>query len=1066
VPAGLHVFGKRPAAAGGQLNAIGGLTCLRDDTSCSSFLVDTGAAVSVLPHHSTSPPSTTTLTGADGRPIPSWGATTRQLCFGARMFLCTFILAAVSRPILGSDFLSKYRLLVDSFSRTVLCSRTLKPLGPPSVAFRRSPFIGAVARIPAFVRELLARFPSITTAVSGPPSPKHGVQHSIETQGRPVFAKARRLDPQKLAIAEAEFRALEKAGVVRRSDSPWASPLHMVPKPDGMWRPCGDYRRLNLATTHDCYPLPNIMDFSGRLAGCTVFSTVDLVKGYHQVPMAAADVPKTAIITPFGLFEYLFMPFGLRNAAQTFQRLMDQLFRHLPFVFTYLDDHLIASRSAAEHKQHLEQFFKILSENGLRINPAKCVFAAGSVKFLGHTVGPDGVRPLGSHVEALAAFPQPTSVKELQRFLGIINFYRRFLPGIAGTLQPLTDALRGDSKSFQWSPLMAAAFQAAKAALAAATPLSHPRADAAISVSCDASDTHIGAVLQQSEVGGGGWQPLAFFSRKLTPTEQRYSVFDRELLAAFAAVRHFRFAVEGRRFTIFTDHKPLVAALKRVSPPWSAHQQRQLAYLAEFTEDFRHCPGSQNVIANALSRPYNPPPPPAAACAVTAVTHTAPAIDYTAYAAAQKICPSITALKLQSSLSVVYRLCGDIYLYGDVSTGCFRPLVPVDFRRAVFDSLHGGSHPGIRASRRLVSSGFVWSSLAKDVTAWARECLACQRAKTHRHVDLRPAAIPVPSRRFAHLHIDLVGPLPLSHGCQYLFTIIDRTTRWPEAIPLAATSTADCARALVDGWISRYGLPAVLTSDRGPQFTSAIWAALCSWLNIQHNTTTAYHPQSNGLVERLHRRLKDAFRARLAGPDWVEHLPWILLHLRATARDNDGRSPAESVYGAQLVLPGQLLSSPDPPPTFFDTWSAAVDKFSPAPPRHNQSASQPPPTILPDDLLAARMVLVRCDGGGRPPLSPRYPGPYLVLARSPHFFKLQIGTREELVSTHRLKPAFTADDTPAAEPPRRGRPPNRRVSFRLPIPSSPSSSSPAAPTPTVGRQSGRLRRPPLRFSPS
>jgi Integrase core domain/Integrase zinc binding domain len=449
------------------------------------------------------------------------------------------------------------------------------------------------------------------------------------------------------------------------------------------------------------------------------------------------------------------------------------------------------------------------------------------------------------------------------------------------------------------------------------------------------------------------------------------------------------------------------------------------------------------------------------------VTPTAPAIDYIALAAALKVCPSITPLKLQSSLSIVYRLCGDIYLYGDVSTGCFRPLVPVEFHRAVFDSVHGGSHPGIQASRRLVSSRFVWASLAKDVTTWACECLDCQRAKTHRHVDQRPAAIPVPSHHFAHLHINLIGPLPLSQGCQYLFTIIDRTTRWPEAIPLAATSTADCARALVDSWVSRYGLPAVLTSDRGPQFTSAIWAALCSWLNIQHNTTTAYHPQSNCLVERLHCHLNDAFRARLAGPDWVDHLPWVLLHLRATARDNDGRSPAESVYGTQLVLPGQLLSCPDPPPAFFNTWSAAVDKFSPASPRHNQSAASPAPAVLWDDLLEARMVLVRCDGGGRLPLSPRYSGPYLVLAHSPHFFKLQIGTREELVSTHRLKPAFTADSTPAAKPPCRGRPPNRRVSFQLHPAPRPSSSSAAAPTPaTASRRSGRLCVPPLRFSPS
>jgi cleavage and polyadenylation specificity factor subunit 1 len=287
--------------------------------------------------------------------------------------------------------------------------------------------------------------------------------------------------------------------------------------------------------------------------------------------MAPEDIQKTAIITPFGLFEYLFMPFGLMNAAQAFQRLMDRLFGHFPFLFTYLDDHLIASRTLEEHMDHLSQFFSVLQDNGLTINPAKCTFAATSVKFLGHMVSETGLIPLPRHVAAVENFPPPQDLKQLQRFLGLINFYRRFLPSVAQTLKPLTDLLRGNPKALDWSPAADAAFKAAKAALVAAVPLSHPAPNATLALAVDASDSHVGGVLQQLQ--GRSWRPLAFFSKKLSPTQQRYSTFDRELQAAFSAVRHFRFLLEGRRFRLLTDHKPLVAAMSRVSPPWSARQQ-------------------------------------------------------------------------------------------------------------------------------------------------------------------------------------------------------------------------------------------------------------------------------------------------------------------------------------------------------------------------------------------------------------------------------------------------------------------------------------------------------------
>jgi hypothetical protein len=262
--------------------------------------------------------------------------------------------------------------------------------------------------------------------------------------------------------------------------------------------------------------------------------------------------------------------------------------------------------------------------------------------------------------------------------------------------------------------------------------------------------------------------------------------------------------------------------------------------------------------------------------------------------------------------SIISRPVGDTQLLGDISTSIFHPLVPAPFREHIIRSLHSVHHPGIRATARLVKASFCWPKMEKDITAVARSCMGCQLGKVQRHVTLEPEHIPVPHRRFLHVHVDLVGPLPKSAGFNHLFTVMDRTTRWPEAIPLSSTA-ADCAAALFTGWIQRFGVPSSITSDRGPQFTSALWAALCKLLNITHIPTTAYHPQSNGLVERFHRRLKDALRARTAGPDWFHHLPWVLLGIRSAWREGTKFSPAEAVYGAQPILPGKFLAGQESP---------------------------------------------------------------------------------------------------------------------------------------------------------
>jgi len=296
------------------------------------------------------------------------------------------------------------------------------------------------------------------------------------------------------------------------------------------------------------------------------------------------------------------------------------------------------------------------------------------LEYLGHRISVAGVLPLPAHVAAIQDFPRPSTVKELQAFLGMVNFYRRFLPGVACTLRPLTDELRGGRKGpdkLNWSDPMSIAFAAAKQALLSATHLTHPTTGAALSLVVDASATHVGACLQQQLVGKKDWQPVGFFSKKLDPAQEKYSAFDRELFACYAGIRHFRHMLEGRRFAVYRDHKPLTYALSRVSDPWTARQSRQLSYVAEYTSDIHHIASAAKVVADTLSRPPGHAAPalvaalratavqggkhnsvPASVAASVVNVQSAAGFSYTNMAAHQTTCPSTLQASKSSSLTV------------------------------------------------------------------------------------------------------------------------------------------------------------------------------------------------------------------------------------------------------------------------------------------------------------------------------------------------------------------------------------------------------------------------------
>ena len=1018
----------------GLVNAVapGQLVYVTDQLSNRRFLVDTGAAFSILPHRSSTQPSGPALIGPNGLPIACWGDKPVQLVLDGRRFQWTFLLAAVQFPIIGVDFIRAHQLLVDPSSNGLVDKLTYRfaktgsdklqsahpvissvdqpgasspslqlqlqlptSCPPPPAQRATAPPPGQQSSAPTSVDQLLNIFPDVVNPSKKLPTAVHDVKHYIKTVGPPVASRFRRLEGAKLQAARAEFDQMERDGIIRRSTSPWASPLHMVPKKDGSWRPCSDFRRLNLVTEPDRYPLPNMLDFADRLSGCCIFSKIDLRKGYWQIPMSEDDIAKTAVITPFGLYEFLVLAFGLRNAGSSFQRMMDRVIRGLPFVFCYLDDLRVASRSPQEHMEHLFILFQRLREFGLVINLEKCTFNVPEIEFLGHTVSARGALPLQSNVEAVQQFPEPATIKDMQVFLGMVNFYRRFIPKAAHTLLPLTDCLKGSrpaSSPVTWSPEMSRAFLEAKAALITSTWLQHPDPAAKLALHVDASSSHVGAVLQQQARDSAEWSPLGFFSKKLSDAQVKWSAFDRELWACFAGIRHFRFILDGRSFTIFTDHKPLTYALSRTTDAWTPKQCRHLSYVAEFTSDIQHVPGAENVVADCLSRPSSSTPLPSSSSRpladppgliAGASSSPSPAvIDWRGIASRQATCSSVQHTAASPSLKVVKRHQEGVQLLCDISTGHVRPLIPTEDRQMVFEAIHNVAHPGTRATRRLVSARVVWRGMASDLAAWCRACQQCQRAKVTKQPAAPVQPIPIPQRRFSHVHVDLVGPLPVSSDSfTYILTIIDRTTRWLEAVPLKDMTASTCSAAFMSSWVARFGVPATLTSDRGTQFSSATWQQLCSRLGIQHIMTTSYHPQANGMVERVHRQLKDALRAREAGADWPDHLPWVLLGLRAAPKETTGLSSAQLVLGQPLVLPGELKDVVESPAEWFSNQLASVDPPPTCQPRSYAAVAASNITIS-KQLQEATYVYVR-RGGTISPLAPVYTGPSACCTRVP-----------------------------------------------------------------------------------
>lgn len=488
----------------------------------------------------------------------------------------------------------------------------------------------------------------------------------------------------------------------------------------------------------------------------------------------------------------------------------------------------------------------------------------------------------------------------------------------------------------------------------------------------------------------------------LNQAERKYSTYDRELLAAYSAIKHFRYLLEGRKFTLYTDHKPLTFALQQKQEKASPRQFRHLDFVAQYTTDIRHISGKQNIVADTLSR-------------IEALTFPS-SLDYELLAKNQVEDPELKSI-LKSETSLVLKRIRlpntKDELYCDLSTGSIRPFITQPFRRRVFENYHNLCHPSIRNTVKYIRSKFVWPAISRDIRRWSRSCLTCQQNKVTRHVSSPLQKFAIPEKRFNQVHIDIVGPLQPSLGFTYCVTCIDRFTRWPEVFPVSDIQAETIATAFFNGWVSRFGTPEFLITDQGTQFESSLFKSFCNILGIKRNRTTAYHPQSNGMVERFHRSLKAAIRCH-EKKGWAECLPLVLLGFRSVFREDLNSTAAELVYGSPISLPGELIyTKANPICTEHNFVEKLRDHMNNLKPIQTQNHGNRP-TFIFQALPSCSLVFVRRDAS-RSSLQSPYEGPYRVIERFKKYYSVEIRGKSKHISIDRLKPAFTNIENPETD---------------------------------------------------
>jgi hypothetical protein len=745
--------------------------------------------------------------------------------------------------------------------------------------------------------------------------PKTCIHHIyIEENSRPIRQPQRRMNPNLREIVKEELQKLLKVNFIYPiSDSQWVSPLVIVPKKNGKWRVCIDYRELNKATLKDHFPLPFIDQVLDTLAGKKYFSFLDGFSGYNQIQVAPEDQDKTTFTCPWGTFAYRVLPFGLCNAPATFQRAVLGIFSDLihDCVEVYMDDFTVYGNTFEEALANLEKVLVRCKETNLSLSHEKCfmMFTEGIV--LGHHISGDGIKVDRSKVEVISKLPVPNCQRDVRSFLGFTGYYRRFIENFTKIASPLFKLLTKDCE-FKWDPECQSAFEALKTRISEAPILRGPNWKLPFHISTDASDTALGAVLGQKDL-----IPYAIYytSKNLTPTELNYTVTEKEFLAVVHAINKFRHYITGYETFVHTDHSAIRYLMNK--PVTNGRVTRWLLLLQEFNITVLDRPGKQNTVADFLSRiqntnedsPVEDKFPDEYLFAVT--TKTPWYADIANYLVTGK-------LPLHLFPNEKRKIIQDSSLYSWISNELFRTGPDLMIRRCVredempdilkacHDEPCGGHFSDKRTAYKILSSGYYWPSLFKDAKQYVKRCDSCQRTgrpTLSNEMPLQPQVCIEPFEKWA---LDFVGPInPPSKQNRYILVCTDYVTKWVEAIALTSATENSVVQFLFKDIFTRFGVPREIVTDQGSQFTSRMVEKLMEEYKIKHRTSTPYHPQANGQVESTNKVLESIITktVHLHRRDWAERLPEALWAYRTTWRNTTGHSPYELVYGKEVLFP-------------------------------------------------------------------------------------------------------------------------------------------------------------------